>query len=151
MSPLDFGDHDPVVSARETIMTNATITVTTPANDSRAAMEEQVYLEWAPPRDFTEEDTLRTFYHMLCNVDLFRTEYCNSLKTYSERYGKKMKKGYETDAAILKLYDDKLIGELTAVHDAGLMDDEDFARYKGYAEETVPPSEAEIRAGGRPG
>lgn len=61
LSPLDFGDHDPVVSARETIMRNATITVKTPANDSQPAKEEQVHLEWAPPRDFTDADKLRTF------------------------------------------------------------------------------------------
>ncbi|MBF6329857.1 hypothetical protein [Nocardia transvalensis] len=58
------------------------------------------------------EDRLRQLRHLTCEAADFKEDWEAALKTFTERYGVRMKPGMTEEKAILDLYDKKMRGEI---------------------------------------
>ncbi|MFI5780303.1 hypothetical protein [Nocardia sp. NPDC051570] len=105
LSPLDFGAYDPYRAARRDAL--GIVGIKIPGKQNLA-------------------DELRIAQWALCNVDEYRRTYLAELRSYEEKYGKKMKKGYEDDESIRALYDKKMEMYLTVIRKHNKDDDEDL-------------------------
>ncbi|MFD6158148.1 hypothetical protein ACFWF7_11125 [Nocardia sp. NPDC060256] len=65
------------------------------------------YGNFAPTPGFTDEDTLRLWRALVCEVAAYKRQWNNEFKAATEKYGKQMKPEYEDDEAVLKLFEDK--------------------------------------------
>ncbi|WP_405166811.1 hypothetical protein OG203_17935 [Nocardia sp. NBC_01499] len=63
--------------------------------------------KYAPPTS-ERGDRLRQWRALFCGVADFRSEWVAELKSNTEKYATKMRPGFDTDKAILALYDDKM-------------------------------------------
>ncbi|MFE9574953.1 hypothetical protein ACFYO1_01070 [Nocardia sp. NPDC006044] len=145
ITPLQYSGGDPVDAARDATMRVITIRRTVGDREHRSTKEYQA--DFSVPSGFSESDKLRYWRYLSCGVADYKTEYRNALKTYTEKYGTRLKPGYDNDPAIIVLYDTKMVGMLNAVHDAGLLGDDDFEKYKQQSDELAKEHKEEANSG----
>ncbi|WP_069160255.1 hypothetical protein [Nocardia altamirensis] len=97
LSPLDFGTYDRINIARSNLFRH------------RA--------DWAPPAGSAEPDNIRMWRFLTCTSAESSAEWSNYRKQANEKYGTKLREGFEDDDAILALYDEQMIAMKKAMLD----------------------------------
>ncbi|QBS43766.1 hypothetical protein DMB37_30390 [Nocardia sp. CS682] len=64
--------------------------------------------KYAPPLGSSDWDRLLHWRANVCNSAEFKSEWSNLKKTLDEKYGKRMKPGYDEESKIVELYADKV-------------------------------------------
>ncbi|MFI6998819.1 hypothetical protein [Nocardia sp. NPDC050175] len=108
LSPLEYdkGD-DPVDYARKYTMTKLTIKKNSGKGKQARTTEEEV--DFSPPVvGWKDDDRLRFWRYLVCEVDDFKAAYDNALKVADTEMKPKLGKDFGTDGAILALYDKKM-------------------------------------------